>query len=296
MPSRISRPLHDELPSADAVYVQNGRMSIEDVWANPPPTERKYRKAADSIQQLLTAGRELLEERGLAPGLGRVSLNDAIERSGIPRSSAYRLFSGGPGPLESYRIALLGDVTSDFLDRAERFEAVERTLFEHKAAIDAEDPVELAAALREIIRVGVEENLLSWATSTEWKAVGSAVLAASSAPGDHEEDLRMLQAGVLRLVRGVLPLYRDMAKLGGLRLRRGASWEEFARVTSAALEGVAMRHVVDAELLAIDRTTGPDGAQQTWNAGALIFESLFVSYFEADPNRVVSADLSTWHR
>ena len=95
---------------------------------------------------------------------------------------------------------------------------------------------------------------------------------------------------------GVLPLYRDMARLGGLRLRSGATWEEFARVTSAALEGVAMRHVVDAELSAIERATGPDGAQQTWNAGALIFESLFVSYFEADPNRVVSADLSTWHR
>ena len=130
-------------------------------------------------------------------------------------------------------------MTSDFLDRAERFEAVERTLFEHKAAIDAEDPVELAAALREIIRVGVEENLMSWANSIEWKAVGSAVLAASSAPEDHEEDLRMLQAGVLRLVRGVLPLYRDMARLGGLRLRSGATWEEFARVTSAALEGIA---------------------------------------------------------
>ena len=41
------------------VYVQNGRMSIEDVWALPTPTERKYRKAADSIQQLLSAGREL---------------------------------------------------------------------------------------------------------------------------------------------------------------------------------------------------------------------------------------------
>jgi len=133
-------------------------MSIEDVWAVRPPTERKYRKAADSISQLLTAGRELLEERGLAPGLGRVSLNDAIERSGIPRSSAYRLYSGGPGPLESYRVALLSDVTSDFLDRAERFEAVERTLLEHKSQIDNGDSAELATALREIIRVGVDNG------------------------------------------------------------------------------------------------------------------------------------------
>ena len=46
----------------------------------------------------------------------------------------------------------------------------------------------------------------------------------------------------------------------------------------------------------IERATGPDGATQSWNAGALIFESLFVAYFEADPNSVVSADLTTWHR
>lgn len=271
-------------------------MSIEDVWAVRPPTERKYRKAADSIAQLLAAGRELLTERGLAPGLGRVSLNDAIERSGIPRSSAYRLYQGGPGPLESYRIALLSDVTEDYLRTAERFEAIETIILEHKAQVQERDPVGLAQILREIIRVGVDANMMSWAKSTEWQAVSSAIIAASSEGADTEEDRRMLTAGVLRLVRGVLPLYREMAKIGGLKLHDGATWEEFARVTSAAAEGVAMRHVVDPELLTIQRATGPNGEMQTWNAAAVVFETLFASYFTRDEDIVVSADLSVWHR
>lgn len=271
-------------------------MTLDEVWPARPRAERKYRRAADSIVQLLAAGRELLDERGLAPGLGRVTLNDAIERSGIPRSSAYRLYQGGDGPLESYRVALLSDVTEDFVSTAERFEALESILVASRTKVDEPDPRALGAALREVIRVGIDANVMTWAKSTEWQAVSSAIIASASDGEANVADREMLTAGILRLVRGVLPLYRDMARLGGLRLRDGVDWDEFARVTSAAVEGVAIRHVVDPDLLAISRPTGSQGEQQRWGAAAIIFEALFVSYFTADPEAAVSADLSCWHR
>ena len=106
--------------------------------------------------------------------------------------------NGYPELLVGEARLLLGDVTSDFLDRAERFEAVERTLLEQKADIDDADPVQLASALREIIRVGLEENVMSWAASTEWKAVGSAVLASYAAVAEGTDWAVALRASACR--------------------------------------------------------------------------------------------------
>jgi len=58
---------------------------------------KKRLKAAESRRALLDAGLELLKSRGVAPGLDRVTLKEAIEVSGVPRSTAYRLYEGGRG-------------------------------------------------------------------------------------------------------------------------------------------------------------------------------------------------------
>lgn len=269
-------------------------MSIEDVWAYPPPPERKYRKAADSKAQLIAAGRELLAERGLAPGLSRVTLNDAIERSGIPRSSAYRLYSGGPGPLESFRLALLEAISNDHMNRENTWGPINEVIDEHKEGLESGDPKRLATALRQIIRVGVQENLNGWIESTGWYVVASSMVAASSPGAEAEADIELLRTGENHLVDSIMPIYEATAKMVGLRPRAGTSWEQFARIVSGCLDGLALRNAVDPSLNEILRPTGPNGEMQTWTAAAVVFEALLVSYAEPDPGAPASADLTGW--
>ncbi len=270
-------------------------MSIEDVWAYPAPPERKYRKAADSKAQLIAAGRELLAERGLAPGLSRVTLNDAIERSGIPRSSAYRLYSGGPGPLESFRVALLESLSADHLDRDNTWGSVDGVIEQHTDDLDGDDPVRMATALREVIRVGVSSNIQDWIGSIGFYVVASTMVAASSPGTDSGADLELLQGGEDQLLKNIIPVYKSIADMVGLRLRSGLDWETFARVITSAVDGVALRHVIDPSLMAIERPTGPDGEIQEWTSAAVLFESMVYAYTEPDPKRTMSADLSVWY-
>ncbi|MEM7094740.1 MAG: hypothetical protein AAF567_17175 [Actinomycetota bacterium] len=269
-------------------------MSIEDVWAYPSPPERKYRKAADSKAQLIAAGRELLAERGLAPGLSRVTLNDAIERSGIPRSSAYRLYSGGPGPLESFRIALLESVSDDHLSREMSWDRVEELTTSFEDDLESGDAVRMASALREIIRTGVAATFSNWVDSTGFYVVASTIIAASSPGADAQADLDLMRTGVEGLVSRIIPTYRGIANAAGLRLRQPMTWDQFGRIVAAGVDGVAMRNVVDPSLSSIERPTGPNGEMQEWSAAAMLVESLVRSHFEADPNRVTAADLNSW--
>ena len=48
--------------------------------------------AAESRQALLDAGRELLESRGVAPGLDRVTCKEAIELSGRKATNRCEVF------------------------------------------------------------------------------------------------------------------------------------------------------------------------------------------------------------
>ncbi|MGI9594947.1 MAG: hypothetical protein ACR2QK_02230, partial [Acidimicrobiales bacterium] len=60
-----------------------------------PKSRRKRFSADEARTALLDAGLELLDEKGLESGLARVTLSDAVTRSGVPRPSAYRVFSKG---------------------------------------------------------------------------------------------------------------------------------------------------------------------------------------------------------
>jgi len=271
-------------------------MTIEDVWAYAEPGERKYRKAADSKALLIQAGRELLAERGLAPGLSRVTLNDAIERSGIPRSSAYRLYSGGPGPLESFRLALLESISSDHLAGAHRWDSVTAAIEAHVGDFDSDEPERMALALREIIRAGVAISIRDWIESMGFYVVASSMVAASSPGPENDADVEVLRSGEDQLVESLVPILRSIADLAGLRLRTGLTWDSFVRIITSAIDGIALRHVVDPVLMSIERATGPDGSMQEWTSAAIILESLVFAHSEADPKRTNSADLSVWYR
>ena len=74
-------------------------------------SKRKFTKD-QARAALLGAGREILSEVGVSGGVGRVSLAEAINRSGVPRPSAYRVFGDSDlEPQRSFQDELIIDIT-----------------------------------------------------------------------------------------------------------------------------------------------------------------------------------------
>lgn len=262
--------------------------------------ERKRRFSSEEArQELLLAGRELVRDRGLEAGLSRVTFGDAIVRSGVPRGSAYRLWANHRfEPQDAFRADLMADliergtVAESEPTEVAIFDAAKREL----ALIDASDPVELAFALRQIVRVGCEVNVKSIAASSEWGVylASFAAIAFESAP-----DAAIIAAherGETYATAQYVELYQTLARTFGLRLRSGMSWEQFSSLAAAAAQGAALRWRFNVSSRRIPRPTGRDGANQDWTAFGVLFEGLLLATATADRDgsTTVSADLSSW--
>ena len=254
---------------------------------------RKNVPAAESKQALLVAGRKLLRERGVAPGLDRVTLKDAIAESGVPRSTAYRIFSGKGGPLESFRLAMLAELDGS-VDMRACEDAVDQVLEEQADRMESGEPDQMAIALREMIRVAVRAHVDSVAANVEFKMYMSSLAASGVALTTDPDVTEMHKAAAERYSERLVPWLRDLLLRFGLRVREPMTVEEFAAVCVVTIEGVSLRQHLDQRLTSIKRTTGPNGALQVWNAAAVAIEANALVFFEANPAAESSADLTAW--
>ena len=104
---------------------------------------------------LLVAGREMLGEVGLSGGVGRVTLAEAISRSGVPRPSAYRVFGETElDPQQAFHEELIIDVTEigPAVDIESLAEPVRSVLAEVESIGVAATPDDLTWYLREVVR------------------------------------------------------------------------------------------------------------------------------------------------
>jgi len=254
---------------------------------------RKRLKAAESRRALLNAGLELLKSRGVAPGLDRVTLKDAIELSGVPRSTAYRLYEGGRGQLEEYRADLLSDLDSS-VDTGPTGMAIEQVLADVAPLIESHDPSKLASALREVIRVLAHTNVESVAQSLEWRVYMSSL---ASVGTGVEADAAMTEAFRLAAQQfgdRFVELFAELGSIFGLRPRDPLTLHDLGALVSSTIEGTALHQPVEPRLADMKRTTGVDGQLQSWSAAGIAIEGLVVSWFEPDPHANVSADLGSW--
>lgn len=254
---------------------------------------KKRLKAAESRRALLDAGLDLLKSHGVAPGLDRVTLKEAIELSGVPRSTAYRLYEGGKGQLEEYRADLLADLDNSVDPSATRT-AVQQTLAEVEPLIASGEPASLATALREVVRVAVNTNMESVADSLEWRVYMSS-LASLGTGLDSDPDLtEAFRVAASEFGERFVDLFETIAGTFGIRTRPTLSLQDFGALASSVVEGVALRQHINPRLAGVKRPTGADGELQSWNAAAIAIEGLLLTWTERDPNATVSADLSTW--
>jgi len=257
------------------------------------PRPKKRFRADEARQAMLAAGREILVSQPASTGLERVSMKEVIDRSGVPRGSAYRLFDGPSGPSENFRLALLTSLEG-ITDFGGTVAATTKIIEENAGVLDRGDPVEMAALLREVIRVGIQTNVHSFATNAGWRLGMASLATADASPTSSDPISKLHRDATQQLgVRGVA-LYEQIAALFGLRAKAPRTWNELGVLVNAIVEGTALRQPFDERLVAIDRNTGPNGEPQPWDPVAIAFEALLIVWSEPDPAAEHSADITNW--
>ncbi len=262
-----------------------------------PQTPRKKRFSADEARAaLLEAGAQLLDERGLGRGLGRVSLGDAVLRSGVPRPSAYRLYAGRPAdPQVEFRrelmLYLLDNSVVQERNDAGLDEAAE-TMEALEELITSGDPVALATALRETIRVGSNDL---WRTATTREAVSLATaLSLAVDPNPDQPLVEAYRARRMSAVQRNQEFYRDVLAIFGLRIKTGHSLSELASHIALSYDQVWDGRLVYGPEPSVKRPTGPNGEMVAWTPFGITIEGLLLVMVEADPTAEAAADLHSW--
>lgn len=245
---------------------------------------------------MLDAGLELLDERGLGSGLARVTLHDAIVRSGVPRPSAYRVFSNGDfDPQEEFRTALLvhllGEV-SPTLAATAGFTAARKVLEEEQERYASGDPDALAYILREMVRVSTETiwSFVTPRTGAYFATVLSLVIDDDPYPPLVEAHRTLYRNGLKRNGE----FYSEMLDVFGLRLRPGLDFHQFSSSFALLVSQVWDGNLSFGAEPTIELPTGPGGEKRPWTPLGLSCVGLILVTVEADPRAIVSARIGAW--
>ena len=213
--------------------------------------------------------------------------------SGVPRSTAYRLYEGGKGQLEEYRADLLSDLDNS-VDTGPTMAAIEHVLGEVAPLIESRDPKRMAAALREVLRVTLNTNMESVVDSLEWRVYMSSLASLGTGDSADPDMTEAFRVAASEFGERFVEIFDQVSTLFGLRPRDPLTLHDFGVLVSATVEGIALRQHVDPRLANMKRATGPNGELQPWNAAGIAIEGLLVTWFERDPTAAASADLGIW--
>ncbi len=268
--------------------------NLSEVDPSSPYRKRQRLSQDDTREAVIEAGKRLLLERGLDTGLGLVTLNDAIIESGVARASAYRVFTNDDiDPQVAFRTELL--IRYILADPIElRSEAAEAIVRQAAPGFETDDPVELATAMREAIRLGFAGNVVSLVEDPNWRIIGPSWAATALTDWAPEELVQAHREGDLASVRYFVPLYKEVCRACGLLLRPELDWTTFALLANSTAASASFYMKYHPELRVIMRPTGPGGEEQPWSHAAILVEGLALSSFVPDPDAAVSADLASW--
>lgn len=259
-----------------------------------PMRKRPRLSQNEARDALLAAGTELLVQRGLEPGLGLITLNDAIVESGVPRASAYRLFASDEiDPQVAFRTELIIDyIRLDPLQR--RRDIAQMVSDETLGSFDTNDPDQLAYALRELVRTVWASNLEILSNDQHWRIIGpswASTAMTSWVPDELKDAHRKSDRTAVEYFRS---LYEQVSLTCGLQLRHGMTWTDFGLMTGSATAVTSFTSVYHPQLRNIPRPTGPNGAEQPWTQASLMVEGLILSCLEPIPGAELVANLERW--
>jgi len=247
--------------------------------------------AAEARKEVIGAGLDILQDKGLEPGLSRVTLNDAIAAAGVPRPSAYRVFTRPDNsPQNEFRAAVLLSLIERFGATAQR--SIDMLIGKGGALAEMDNPVHAASALREMVRV------VSLAKAEEIKTALGAGFATSliATAIDPEPDSTTAEAfeGLFdSITDGYANAYANILRFFGLRARPQTSLKQVATLIVQAADVTLLQNLPSFASQKM-RPTGPDDEMQEWNTLGIIIEGYILTLLMPDTDAEVSADLRTW--
>lgn len=259
-----------------------------------PPQPASRRSIDETRAALIDAGCAIVSDPGFAWGFAAVSFADAIRRSGVARASAYRAFNHHAyDPQESFRCEVLLElIRRTDVDR----EAVLGAIVSVDGAIYGQSPEGKAAHFREIIRVGALAMRESNVSNHLLRAV-EATRAGASVGGPPDESMVDAFRESLRRSRGAfVPVYRELMRAFGLRLRPGLSLDDVANIIVSLAATSVRDWSTQPETREFERPTGFRGEDTVWSINGVLLEGLILVAFEPDPDSESSADLTSWLR
>jgi len=248
--------------------------------------------------KLITAGTNLLRERGAELGLSRITLSDAIAEAGVSRSTAYRSLSHDElapqavlhQEVLTQLLGRYGEGTSTNAIAA----AVAQELEHGAAAVSGGSVQERTAVLRSLIRVGANTSFTDLIESPERSLLTAVYGSLQSSPEPADWRHQALREGEANLTRMFSELYTGFIDMFDYHVRPPFTMDQLVALGASLVEGLAMRHGFNDQVVMIDRPTGPDGVIEQWSLFAIAFEKLFVAICEPRNPENPFADLATY--
>jgi len=245
---------------------------------------------------LLVAGREMLGEVGLSGGVGRVTLAEAINRSGVPRPSAYRVFGETElDPQRAFHEELIIDITEvgpavDVQSISEPVRSVLAEVEQIGVEATAED---LTWYLRELVRLAAVAASDAEFTETPIGVYMSVLASTLDAARNDRVEAAARQAEEAT-VNAFIPFLREALTSFGLRLRDGWTYLDLSGALIAAILGGLLTARVPPAAPELELRTGRSGEVQAWTPLGITLLGIAGQATEPDPRMVASAQPAQW--
>lgn len=258
-------------------------------------SKRKFTKD-QARNALLVAGREMLTEVGLSGGVGRVTLAEAINRSGVPRPSAYRVFGETElDPQRAFHEELIIDITEvgPSLDLASLAAPVRGVLAQvDEIGVEA-TPEDLTWYLRELVRLAAVAASDAKFTDTPI-GVYLSVLASTLDTERNDRVEAAARQAEEAMVNAFIPFLREALTSFGLRLRDGWTFLDLSSTLLAAILGALLTARVTPASPELQLLTGKDDDMQAWTPLGITLLGIAGQATEPDPRMVASAQPARW--
>jgi len=228
--------------------------------AQGTPVIRRTRTSELTRDRLLEAGYRLLMERGMSSTLP-VRVADVVSSVGQTTGAAYQLWANQAEfqrALAEYSLqkttwagpVVLADQVSTAVDRGASFSDALRILCSAYLDCLVKDP-------------GFSTYLHFWAVAL------------------REDDLRaLIQSGYERFQPQFTQMYGTLLREFGLQVADPYSLDDLATTITAVVEGLALRHLVDAARSGRSFEFDEEGSIQRWSLLACAVEAIIVGFTE----------------
>ncbi|RZV45291.1 MAG: hypothetical protein EX269_10270 [Acidimicrobiales bacterium] len=227
---------------------------------------------------LIDSAVETLLDRGLTPGLTAINLDEAIDESGVPRGTAYKLWGDTElGPLQNFRHAVLlrlFTMSPETGISGEIHETVSNVLESHVVELMSDDPVVRAGATRRGIR-SLADTVDAAISNNDlfhlYRSISSAAVAMGGLPPYLHEAMRDAERNILNQYASIAG---EAFKAIGVELDPCYTIEHLTLLLTALNQGLTYRPQSDYGSTPIMRPTAADGSMQEWTPFAVGVEAL----------------------